>query len=54
MLLPFNTQPANDFTALQHAIQHDIEDIDDADEFLYVDEAEDEVIAMLCSAGSLY
>lgn len=54
MFLPFNTQPANDFTALQHAIQHDIENIDDADEFLYVDETGDEVIAMICNAGSFY
>lgn len=43
--VPFNIQqPANDFTALQHAIQHDIEDIDDAEEFLYVEEAEGEVM----------
>lgn len=54
MFSQFNTQPANDFIALQHAIQHDIQDIDDADEFLHVDEAEDEVIAMICNAGSFY
>jgi hypothetical protein len=53
MLLPFNNQPANNLNALQHAIQHDIEDIADLDEFLEGD-AEDCVHAMLGNAGCFY
>lgn len=53
MLLTFHTQPANDFTALEHAIHHDIVDIEDADEFLEAD-AEDCVHSMLGNAGCFY
>ena len=46
-------QFANDTINLEHAIHHDIVDIEDADEFL-TDDAEDCMHAMLGNAGCFY
>ena len=52
MQLPSNSEFA-DVIALGHAIQHDVEDIDDLDEFL-ADDAEDCMHIMLGNAGCFY
>lgn len=39
---------------LKYAIQHDIEDIDDLDEFLTVDEQQDDVLHALCCAYGVH
>ena len=52
MLSSSYTQPTNDFIALEHAIHHDIVDMEDTDEFLAVEEVEDCVHACLCEAGA--
>lgn len=49
MLSPFTAQPANDFSALKHAIMNDIQAIDDVDNFLAVDVSEDYIFTLLCS-----
>ena len=53
MQTSLSAPPANDFAALEHAIHHDIVDIEDADEFLESD-PEDCVHTMLGNAGCFY
>lgn len=50
MLASSHTQLTNDFIALEHAIHHDIVDIEDIDEFLS-DDPEDCVHFLLSNAG---
>lgn len=54
MLLSSHIQPADDFITLEHAIHHDIVDIEDTDEFLAAEEVEDCVQAMLGNADCSY
>lgn len=53
MHLQSNIQTAKALTFLQHAIQHDIEDIEDLDEFL-AEDPEDCVHTLLGNAGCFY
>ena len=53
MLSLSHSQPINDIAVLEYAIKHDIEDIDDLDEFLATDDAE-ECMLMLGNAGCFY
>lgn len=53
MFLQSPSQSINDVVALEHAIQHDIVDIEDLDEFL-ADDPEDCMHVMLGNAGCFY
>jgi hypothetical protein len=46
---PFITPHPHDLAVLKHAIMGDIQAIDDFDDFLAVDDAEDDILALLRS-----